>query len=267
MNKEKLLSLGKCSYFDSCNNKPPLILIHGFSLKIGYEQYIKLLEKKFRIILPDLPFANHNKFLKKHTVQNYVEFIDELIEKLKLKNINIFGNSLGGALALSCVLKNPNKFNKIIVRSPFYSKKLLPMKYKNSILLSIYKTLTSNPFFLNIFTNRFYDQMGKLSMNYNTNTELYEKIKSAQKKLDNPRCREFIFSLLDLNLIPHLSKINNPTYILWPDKDSLLTVNGANYLHNNIKNSKLFIEQNSYHCIATVKPHFIVNKITSFIEK
>jgi 2-hydroxy-6-oxonona-2,4-dienedioate hydrolase len=266
MDKQIQLSTGLCSYYDSGGNKSPLMIIHGFSLKIGYTPYVNYLKDNFRLIIPDLPFATAYDFFKKHTVDNYTDFLIELTEKLKLKNLNIYGNSLGGSLGLSYALKNSKGITKLVVRSPFYSKNLLPFKFRNLISLSICKTLAYNRVTLNPFANIFFGKMANYSVNTNTDKSLYDEIKKAQKKLDKAKCRDIIFDLLSINFGSRLSNIENEVLILWPDSDKLLNPKMAKSLHCELKNSRLFIEPNAHHCIATVDPKVLTGHISDFIK-
>lgn len=267
MFKKVQLSSGLCTYYDSGGNKKPLIIIHGFSLRIGYLPFVKLLEKNSRLIIPDLPFATNYSYSQKHTVDNYTDFLLELVGKLKLKEVCLYGSSLGGTLALSCVLRSPKLVNKLVVRAPFYSKDLLPFQFKNSFLLALYKGLAYNPVTLKYVSKLFYSKMAKYSANGESNKDIWEKIEIELNKLDYKKARDFIFDLLSINLKLRLKDIGNQVLILWPDRDRLLNPNGADYLHENIINSQLIIEPNSHHCIATVNPKVLTSQIGNFINK
>jgi len=267
MDKEIQLSTGSCTYYDSGGCKKPLMVIHGFSLRVGYTPFIEALEKNSRLIIPDLPFATNLSYTKKHTVYNYTDFLLELIGKLKLNGVSLYGNSLGGSLALSCVLKSPNLVRKLIVRAPFYSKDLLPFQFRNSLLISLYKSMACNPVTLKYVSKLFYSKMARYSVNGESNKELWGKIELELNKLDTKKVREFIFGLLSINFKPRLKDIRNQVLILWPDSDKLLNPNGANYIHKNIINSQLIIEPNSHHCIATVNPKVLTNHIVNFTNK
>ena len=265
MNKKIKLSTGLCSYYDSGGNKKPFVIINGFSLREGYIPFIKLLEKKSRIIIPDLPFATNYYFSREHTVDNYTNFLLELIAKLKLKEVNICGNSLGGCLALSCVLNNSKLVHKLVVRAPFYTRDLLPFQLRNSFLLALYKSLAYKSVTLKFVSKLFYSKMGRLSAANNNN--LWEKIKSKLNEIDNKKARNFIFDLLSINFKPELRNIKNQVLILWPGQDKLLNPNGADYLHKNLINSELITEPDSRHCIATVNPKVLTCRITTFLNK
>ncbi|MBN2368068.1 alpha/beta hydrolase [Candidatus Woesearchaeota archaeon] len=261
------LSTGPCSYYDSGGNKPLLMIIHGLILQIGYKPLVTLLEKHFRVIIPDLPFSTEEDFSKDHTIENYTGFLVEFVKTLKLGKVNLYGNSLGSTLALSCVLKEPKFFTRIVVRSPFYSKELLPFQFRNPLLVSLYRKLAYAPATREVVAKVFFRRMAHYFTYREKSRELYEQLILAQDRLDNKKTRDIIFDLLSLDLCQNLVEIRNEVLILWPDSDRLLNLKGAGRLHSLIKNSELYIEPNSHHCIATVDPRTLADHIIEFINK
>ena len=265
--KQIKLSTGICTYYDVGKADNTLIIIHGFSLKLGVTPIVNHLKSDFRVIVPDLPFVSDNKFSKNHTLVNYKDFIFELINKLKLKKISLFGNSLGGTIALLCSLKNPEKLDNVIIRSPFFSRGQLPFKWGNRILLTLYKILTLNPKALSWFGKQFFNTNAKLSLQKDIDQKLFNKIREQQKNLNLLVAREFIFNLVEVEILNKMPNIINKTLILWGGNDQLLKSNKAHELHKLIKKSKLIIDKYGYHNLATIDPKVIARNIIDFCSE
>ncbi len=117
----------------------PLVLIHG--LNIGWGQWhhnIKELSKYFRVYSIDMPGAGLSSSLLSHNIdpeKTFVEIVENFVNSLALKEINLLGHSLGGWTALKLALRNRIRIKKIILVSPMGLTSYVPWKFKP---LSIY---------------------------------------------------------------------------------------------------------------------------------
>lgn len=99
------------AYFDegdneSVNNKPTLLLIHGFGEDhCIWKNQIKFLSQHYRVIAPNLPGV-HCKPLTIHhshkpSISNYVEVLHDLMHSLHIEKYYIAGHSMGGYIGLA----------------------------------------------------------------------------------------------------------------------------------------------------------------------
>ena len=105
-----------CEYI--LNDKPPILLIHGFaSSTYTFRRIIPLLQKQFSVIAIDLPgFGKSEKstsFI--YSFQNYAKLMIECIHQFGISNTAIVAHSMGGQIALNMAILAPEKINKLIL--------------------------------------------------------------------------------------------------------------------------------------------------------
>ena len=105
-----------CEYM--LNDKPPLLLIHGFaSSTYTFRRIIPLLQQQFSIIAVDLPgFGKSEKptwFI--YSLQNYAELMIQCIRHFDIPSAHIVAHSMGGQIALNMARMAPEKINKLIL--------------------------------------------------------------------------------------------------------------------------------------------------------
>jgi pimeloyl-ACP methyl ester carboxylesterase len=99
------------AYFDegdneSVNNKPTLLLIHGFGEDhCIWKNQIEFLSQYYRVIAPNLPGVHCKPLTIHHThkpsLSNYVEVLHDLMHSLHIEKYYIVGHSMGGYIGLA----------------------------------------------------------------------------------------------------------------------------------------------------------------------
>ncbi|TVQ92306.1 MAG: alpha/beta hydrolase [Bacteroidetes bacterium] len=86
-----------------------LVLLHGFTESLGiWHDFAKILSKKYRIILIDLP--GHGKtsvFDEIHTMEFMADTVKAVLDKLSIANAVMIGHSMGGYVSLAFARKYP----------------------------------------------------------------------------------------------------------------------------------------------------------------
>ena len=100
----------------------PVLLFHTIRNRLEYsEKVVDILKKKFSIYLVDLPGFGDSP-INKNTNYNQ-DFITksmvQLIKSLKIKNIILAGESIGGVLPVTISLIIPKLIKKIILFNPY----------------------------------------------------------------------------------------------------------------------------------------------------
>ena len=101
----------RIEYWSSESDKPALLLIHAFGADCKYSWFrqIRLLSKKYRLIIPNLLyFGASDRNPKSYKMENQVEAISKLLQALKIKEITIGGASYGAVVG--CELANSGLF-------------------------------------------------------------------------------------------------------------------------------------------------------------
>jgi 3-oxoadipate enol-lactonase len=87
-----------------------LLLIHGLgSSGADWEFQMRALERRFRVIVPDLPGCGFSSPIEGNiNISDFAQSLWALLDHLKIPKINIAGFSLGGAVALEMALQRPD---------------------------------------------------------------------------------------------------------------------------------------------------------------
>jgi pimeloyl-ACP methyl ester carboxylesterase len=114
MNRKTLaLKNGTMAYRDEGDGKP-IVLLHGFC---GSHQYwdhvIPELSKDYRVIAPDLPgHGNSTVTNEQQSIEAMADTIKELLDRLALEDVAMFGHSLGGYITLAFAEKYSSRLNR-----------------------------------------------------------------------------------------------------------------------------------------------------------
>src|ERR1700736_2859806 len=87
----------------------PLMLIHGLGCSgAAWAFQVAALEKRFRVIVPDLPGSGHSSPPRdEYTIGGCASALWSLLDYLDVSRTNIIGFSLGGAVALEMAAQRP----------------------------------------------------------------------------------------------------------------------------------------------------------------
>ena len=93
----------------------PLLLIHGLGGSgADWAFQVAALEKRFRVIVPDLPGSGHSPPPRGgYTIQGFAATLWSLLDHLGVERTNIIGFSLGGAVALEMAARRPSRVPRL----------------------------------------------------------------------------------------------------------------------------------------------------------
>ena len=122
--KVKKFNLGDGTYirFKKIGKGQPILLLHTFRNRLEYSDKLgKLLKEKFIVYSIDLPGFGDSPI---NTATNYsldffTKSIVSFIEKLKIKNLIVAGESIGANLAASLSVELPKIVKKIYMFNPY----------------------------------------------------------------------------------------------------------------------------------------------------
>lgn len=95
-----------------------VVLVHGTAASLHtWQAWVQGLKKDFRVIRMDLPAfgltgpaADRN-----YSIASYVRFLENFFAALKIKQVSLVGNSLGGQIAWHFAAAHPDDVNKLIL--------------------------------------------------------------------------------------------------------------------------------------------------------
>jgi 3-oxoadipate enol-lactonase len=93
----------------------PLLLIHGLGCSgAAWAFQVAALEHRFRLIIPDLPGSGHSSPPRsEYTIAGFANAMWRLMDHLEIRQTNIVGFSLGGAVALEMATLRPTCVPKL----------------------------------------------------------------------------------------------------------------------------------------------------------
>lgn len=103
----------------------PVLLIHGLgSSGADWALQVAVLEKRFRLIVPDLPGSGYSASLSVASIPRFAQALWALIDRLGLSHANIVGFSLGGAVGLEMALQRPERVARLALINSLASYRL-----------------------------------------------------------------------------------------------------------------------------------------------
>ena len=230
----------------------PIILLHGlFGALSNWKTVINEFSKNHRVIIPKIPLTEIN--VKEANLESLTNFVKRFINKMKLKNFILIGNSLGGHIGLIYTILHPKKFKKLILTG---SSGL----YENSFGGSFPKRGDYN--YINDRVNHTFYNPNILSKKYID--DVFDTLN------DNAKCLNIITiarSAQRNNLAKKLYKITCPTLLVWGLNDTITPPSVAHQFHKLIPKSRLKFIDKCCHAPMMESPAKFNQLIKPFIEE
>ncbi len=212
-------------YYESNNDRVPLILVHGWAGTFkNWEKVIPILEKDFKIIAINLPGCGGSEELSaEHTIKNYVNFLRDFVTTLQLSKFYLMGESLGGLISLDYANSSPDNLGKLVLvatplKSPLfmhlacYGMKLMA---KSKAGLFIADKVRVNNFLLKFWGKKY------LVGNNATSKEFIEKQKAKSLESSSKVWLESGGDALVHDMTDNLESLKIPVLYLYSSKDKL----------------------------------------------
>jgi pimeloyl-ACP methyl ester carboxylesterase len=91
----------------------PIVLLYGlFGSAKNFDTTVHEFRQAYRVIIPVFPFYESGTRVDIFTMSS---FLEDLINELDLEKVHLFGNSMGGHIALLYVLEHPEKITSLIL--------------------------------------------------------------------------------------------------------------------------------------------------------
>ena len=249
-----------CEYI--LNDKPPILLIHGFaSSTYTFRRIIPLLQKEFSIIAIDLPgFGKSEKSTSfVYSFQNYAKLMIECIHLFGISNTDIVAHSMGGQIALNMAIQAPEKINKLILLcSSGYLKRA-----KKLLICSSYLPFFEK--FIHYYVGRkdVRDHLKNVFFNETLISE--EIIKEFATPLTEKGFYKALIRLLrhrEGDLLPHqLQEIKIPTLLIWGEEDRVVPIQVGQRLVQDLPDAQLITYEKTGHLITEEKPEHVFENI------
>lgn len=221
--------------------KPVLMLVHGLAgSRDNWNRVARYLTPHYHVIIPDLPGQGDSKVAADfdYSIPNLTEKLRRFAEAIHVdQNLNVAGHSMGGAVALLYAAQYPIDTKSLLLinsagvfksaNTPYLKD---PNLLKNFIVSKpgdfdrLFKIATQQPPFI---PNELKVEQEKLMIsNVTNNTNLVEQLILMSKSF-TPET----FALA-------ARSIDQPTLIIWGDRDQIINVEAAAELKGLLKNAQ-----------------------------
>lgn len=228
---------GRKIFYTDNGNGEVIVFIHGWlESHLVFNETSSMLSSKYRCICIDLPGFGSSESINNVTLNKISKTIEILLNNLKIKNYNLVGHSLGGAVTLVHADKNQDKINKIVLISPFISFK----QFSKSIFFIIRNII---PVLINKILNW------------------------KKPNLYAVNAFRIAYLLSNTDLYKYLRKVRKDILLVYGTKDSLLSIRPLQPLLGIMNNIHLAIFEDVRHYIFTYNSKELSEKIDLFFSR
>lgn len=264
MKEEKILVNNLEINYRKIGEGEPLLILHGWGgSSSSWIKIQNLLAQNYQVIVPDLPgFGKSTPPQQPWGIEDYCNFVLDLIQKLNLDSFYLVGHSFGGGIAVKFTAENPQPVRSLILCAPagikpepglktklfFWAAKLGEAIFSLRPLVR-FKDKARN-YFYTLLRNRDY---GKANQ---TMKETMKKVLSYYTNL-NSGSGPFL---------DDLTRIKPSTLLIWGDRDKLVSVEYARIFKRKIRNSELEVFSKVGHSPHLEAPDQLSRIISNFLS-
>ena len=147
-------------YYEVHGSGEPVVLLHGAFMTItnNWTDWIGELSKTRKVIAVEMQGHGRTADIPRDiTDENLADDVAALLEQLKIPRADLIGYSMGGAVAMQCAIRHPDKVKKVVVISSMFRRdgmvkeaqdampKLTADDFKDSPIEAEYKKLSPTP--------------------------------------------------------------------------------------------------------------------------
>lgn len=227
----------------------PFVLVHGFSGHTGnWRAWLKELPEDFDLIAMDLPDFG---LTGPHPAKDYstavsVDFLDRFLTKIGVDTFHLAGNSMGGGIAWNYTLEHPERVKKLVlIDAGGYPKKstktisgfkLLEYDFLHPLITKI----TPRFVIQQSLEGTYVDQRFASDAEVAIYMDMLRREGNRQVLIDRRSSKRVDNS-------PLIPTIQQPTLVMWGDKDIVIPPSHAELFHRDLPNSQLLIYENVGH--------------------
>lgn len=227
-------------------NQKNILILHGWGQSLENWKFVaNKLSENYMVVLLDLPgFGSSSQPNSTFGMQEYSNFVNEFINKMKLENIILIGHSFGGKISIEIASEN-SKIDQLFLISP--------SGIENRSFIVNIKNIISKILRVLLFW---------LPEKFKEN---YRFIIGSRDYINAGKMREIFKKVINEKMISYAENIDLPTIIVWGEKDEELNLKNAKLLKSLIKNSTLRILWGVGHSPNIESPEKLVNLLSEYL--
>ncbi len=247
----QLRQIDKFTYIEEGEGET-LMLLHGlFGALSNFADLIEYFKKEFKVVVPILPLLDLDIFHT--TVSGLEKYVQKFIEIKEYDNIHLLGNSLGGHVALTHVLKHPEKIKSLILTgsSGLFENGMGDSYPKRGDYEFIKKKAEITFYDPALATKELVDELFEITNNRMKVIKIISLAKSAIRS----------------NLGDELNQIKQPTLLIWGNNDIITPPFVGREFNKLIQNSELYFIDKCGHAPMMEVPHEFNDILYNFLTK
>jgi len=252
----------------------PLVLIHGYGAGIWiWEKQIESLSQYYRVYALDLiGHGFSDRPTVPYTPETYIHCLKDFMNGVGIDKATLIGNSMGGGVAWATTILFPERVDRLILIDSVPPDVLDRVKNESFRMLAAIKDIPFFPYLaiatrdknavkqilrecildIRLITPEVVNRQYQLSRIKGTTWVLYSTLKHAREAL---------------KLKDRLSKIRQPTFIIWGEKDLIFPLDVGETLHRAIAGSKFKVIRKSGHIPMWETPDEVNQAILDFLQE
>lgn len=232
----------------------PLLFLHGGEGAGRWLPFMGLLADKFEVIVPEHPgFGLSETPAWLDNICDVAYFYLDFIDALKLKNIHLVGNSLGGWIASEIAVRDQHPFRTVALVAPAGIR--VDGTLPADIFLWSREELTRNLFYnQDLAETALNAPMSEEEQNVQLRNSITMAKLAWQPRLNSPDLKKW------------LHRIHVPTLIVWGDSDRLIPPAYGPAFQSLIPGSRLEVIPQCGHLPHVERTAEFVSALTNFIE-
>jgi pimeloyl-ACP methyl ester carboxylesterase len=252
------------------NDPTPILLIHGTSASLHtWDGWVAALSPHRRVVRMDLPGFGLTGPAPDddYSMARYTGFIRDLLDLLKLDEVVMAGNSLGGGIAWQTALADPTRVRQLIlVDATGYplQPQSIPIGFRLAQMAWLapvtQKILPRSMIAASV--RNVYGQPGKVS------PDLVDRYHELTLREGNRASltQRFQYRSSDCALAGQISQLSLPTLILWGSEDRLIPPEHGQRFHQDIAGSQLQVFEGLGHVPHEEDPEATVMAVINFLS-
>ena len=227
-----------------------IVLIHGSGADHSHwpEELMKLPD--YNVYMLDLPGHGKSSGTGRDSVAAYADVVAEFIDRRGLKQVALFGHSLGSAIVLTLALRRPAWLKALVLVGAGARLKVLP---------SLLEQLETD-----------FPGAVELICQYLFGPQVAPTLVAAEKQryltVDWRLIRNDFLACNQFDVMTRLGEIEVPTLVITGSADVLTPVKYGHYLKDRILHAKLVVIPDAGHMVAREKPQEFIQVIGPWLR-
>ncbi len=230
-------------HYETYGRGRPVLLLHGWLGSWAlWRNTIEVLGREFKTYALD--FFGFGESFDRQTdfsVDNFVQSVDQFLDRLGIPKAPLIGHSMGGTVALAAAIRYPEKVVKVGVAGSPIQGSSLNLLLKASGYRGFARVMWTSPFLFKTFLRGYSYLMA------NDGKEMSRMMLADIEKVSVNSFFESIGHLRDTDLRPRLNELQLPVLGVYGKKDIIVNPNQSVVLKEYVPHSQIAWFENSGH--------------------